>query len=397
MNQFQKEGKMKKFITLFLVGFFGFSAVFMGSVGSTLAAKEIKIGTILNLTGPIAFIGPIFKNGIIQALEEVDYTVGGRKIVLIPEDAAADMNVCLEKAKKLVERDRVNIILGPLMGDAHMAIAPYLANKKVISATFYCGDLELTKYKNWFIYPTTLVGLTVPVGYYASELGYKTMITAGTDYAGGHGFIKGIKLAFEEKGGEVVQQVWWPVGNKDFGPYLSSLKKADTIGYFVEGPSAAQLFLSQYHEFGVKIPLLGTTLAADMPDQITSQLGDSVVGLQGQALYMANMDTPINKQWVAAMEKRFGQTPGGLESNSYAITRAILAALQATGGDDAYDTLWPALLKVNIDTPQGPLSISPEGIAVTNGYIAELMKKDGGYYWQAIKTYEGVVDPRLKK
>jgi len=307
------------------------------------------------------------------------------------------MNVCLQKAKKLVERDKVNIIIGPLMGDAHMAIAPYLADKKVITSTFYCGDLELTKYKNWFIYPTTLVGLTAPVGYYAAELGYKTMITAGTDYAGGHGFIKGIKLAFEEKGGEVVQQVWWPVGNKDFGPYLSSLKKADVIGYFVEGPSAAQLFLSQYHEFGVKTPLLGTTLAADMPDQITSQLGDSVVGLKGQALYMANMDTPMNKKWVAAMTKQFGQTPGGLESNSYAITRAILTALKATGGDDSYSKLWPALLKVKIETPQGPLSVSPEGIAITNGYIAELKKKDGGYYWQAIKTYEGVVDPRVKK
>lgn len=390
---------MKKVVILLLVCAFGFSVAFLGSPEQVKAADKepIKIGSILNLTGPIAFIGPLFKNGIVKALEEENYMVGGRKIVLIPEDAAADMNVCLQKAKKLVERDKVNIIIGPLMGDAHMAIAPYLADKKVITSTFYCGDLELTKYKNWFIYPTTLVGLTAPVGYYAAELGYKTMITAGTDYAGGHGFIKGIKLAFEEKGGEVVQQVWWPVGNKDFGPYLSSLKKADVIGYFVEGPSAAQLFLSQYHEFGVKTPLLGTTLAADMPDQITSQLGDSVVGLKGQALYMANMDTPMNKKWVAAMTKQFGQTPGGLESNSYAITRAILTALKATGGDDSYGKLWPALLKVKIETPQGPLSVSPEGIAITNGYIAELKKKDGGYYWQAIKTYEGVVDPRVKK
>jgi len=390
---------MKKVVILLLVCAFGFSVAFLGSPEQVKAADKepIKIGSILNLTGPIAFIGPLFKNGIVKALEEENYMVGGRKIVLIPEDAAADMNVCLQKAKKLVERDKVNIIIGPLMGDAHMAIAPYLADKKVITSTFYCGDLELTKYKNWFIYPTTLVGLTAPVGYYAAELGYKTMITAGTDYAGGHGFIKGIKLAFEEKGGEVVQQVWWPVGNKDFGPYLSSLKKADVIGYFVEGPSAAQLFLSQYHEFGVKTPLLGTTLAADMPDQITSQLGDSVVGLKGQALYMANMDTPMNKKWVAAMTKQFGQTPGGLESNSYAITRAILTALKATGGDDSYSKLWPALLKVKIETPQGPLSVSPEGIAITNGYIAELKKKDGGYYWQAIKTYEGVVDPRVKK
>ncbi len=393
-----KEGKkMKKFVILFLAVGLMVSPMFFGGVGTAQAAKTIKIGTILNLTGPIAFIGPLFKNGIVLALEEVNYTVGGKKIELIPEDAAADMNVALEKAKKLVERDEVNIILGPLMGDAHMAIAPYLANKKVLTASFYCGDLELTKYKNWFIYPTTLVGLTAPVGYYAAELGHKTMITAGTDYAGGHGFIKGIKMAFEEKGGKIVQEVWWPVGNKDFGPYLTSLKKADTIGYFVEGPSAAQLFLSQYRDFGVKIPLLGTTLAADMPQQITSQLGDWVLGLKGQALYMADMDTAINKTWVKKMTKRFGQAPGGLEANSYAITKTILAALKATGGDDSFDKLWPALLKVKIDTPQGPLAVSPEGVALVNNYIVELKKKGDQYYWDPIKTYKAVEDPRLKK
>jgi branched-chain amino acid transport system substrate-binding protein len=388
---------MKKLMTSVLAIVLLCSFAIFGSAGMAQAEEVLKIGTILNLTGPIAFIGPLFKNGIVKALEEVDYTVGGRKIELIPEDAAADMNVALEKAKKLVERDKVNIIIGPLMGDAHMAIAPYLAGKKVLTATFYCGDIELTKYKNWFIYPTTLVGLTVPVGYYAAELGHKTMITAGTDYAGGHGFIEGIKLAFEEKGGEVVQQVWWPVGNQDFGPYLTGLKEADVIGYFVEGPSAAQLWVSQYHEFGIKIPLLGTTMAADMPHQILSQIGDAVIGLKGQALYMATREDPVNQKWVKEMTERFDQTPGGLESNSYAITKAILAALEATGGNDSYDKLWPALLNVNIQTPQGPLEISPEGVAVTSNYIAEVKKKDGIYYWDPIKTYERVMDPRLKK
>jgi len=388
---------MKKLITLFLVVAVLASFAVVGSAERARAAETLKIGTILNLTGPIAFIGPLFKNGIVMALEEVNYTVGGRKIELIPEDAAADMNVCLEKSKKLVERDKVNIILGPLMGDAHMAIAPYLAGKKVVTASFYCGDIELAKYKNWFIYPTTLVGLTVPVGYYAADLGYKTMITAGTDYAGGHGFIKGIKLAFEERGGTVVQEVWWPVGNQDFGPYLSGLKDADCIGYFVEGPSAAQLWISQYHQFGVKTPLLGTTMAADMPDQILSELGDICIGLKGQALYLVTRKDPVNEKWVKAMTDRFGQTPGGLEFNSYAITRTILAALQATGGDDSYEKLWPALQKVKINTPQGPLEVSPEGVAITSNYIAEVKKKGDRYYWDPIKTYERVVDPRLKK
>ena len=388
---------MKKVLTILLVGVFVFSAVLIGVVNQAAAAETIKIGAILNFTGPIAFIGPIFKNGIVKALEEVNYTVNGKKIELIAEDAAADMNICMQKSRKLVERDKVNIIIGPLMGDAHMAIAPYLADKKVVAATLYCGDLELTKYKNWFIYPTTLVGLTAPVGYYAAELGHKTMITAGSDYAGGQGFIKGIKMAFEEKGGKVVQQVWWPVGNKDFGPYFSSLKKADTMAYFVEGPSAAQLFLSQRHEFGIKVPLLGTTLAADMPDQIISQLGDPVLGLTGQALYMASLDTPVNKKWVSEMTKQFGQTPGGLEANSYAITRAIIVALQATGGDDSYEKLWPALKKVKIDTPQGPLAVSPEGVALVDNYIVELKEKEGKFYWDPIKTYRAVEDPRLKK
>jgi branched-chain amino acid transport system substrate-binding protein len=394
----QEEGnKMKKIITVFLAIAFIVSFTVVGSVEQARAAEVIKIGSILNLTGPIAFIGPLFKNGIVKALEEVNYTVAGRKIELIPEDAAADMNVVLEKTKKLVERDKVNIIIGPLMGDAQMAIAPYLEGKKVLTATFYCGDIELTKYENWFIYPTTLVGLTLPVGYYAAELGHKTMITAGTDYAGGHGFIKGIKLAFEEKGGKVVQQVWWPVGNIDFGPYLSSLQPADVIGYFVEGPSAAQRWISQYHEFGVKVPLLGTTMAADMPEQILSEIGEKVIGLKGQALYLITRDDPVNAKWVKEMTDRFGQEPGGLESNAYAITRTILSALEATGGDDSFDKVWPAMLNVKIDTPQGPLEVSPEGVALVNNYIAEVKKKEGTYYWYPIKTYEKVADPRLKK
>ena len=74
---------MKKAKILFLVVGLLVSPLFFQ--GNAQAADPIKIGTILNLTGPIAFIGPLFKNGIVMALEEANYTVGGRKIELIPE------------------------------------------------------------------------------------------------------------------------------------------------------------------------------------------------------------------------------------------------------------------------------------------------------------------------
>jgi len=70
---------MKKFLTLLLAGVFVCSLVLIGSADKAEAGKTIKIGTILNLTGPIAFIGPLFKNGIVKALEEINYTVNRQK------------------------------------------------------------------------------------------------------------------------------------------------------------------------------------------------------------------------------------------------------------------------------------------------------------------------------
>jgi len=388
---------MKKYISIILPVIIVLSIV-VGSLGSSNAAEVIKIGTILNFTGPNAFIGPLFKNGIVKALEETNYLVAGKKIKLIAEDAANDMNITLEKTKKLVERDKVNIILGPLMGDAHMATAPYLANKKVLSTTLYCGSIELnTKYKGWLTYPNTLVGIMVPAGQFAADSGYKTMITIGADYAGGRGFIEGVKLGFEEKGGKVVQQIWVPVGTNDFGPYLSSLKKADSVAYFLEGPSPAQRFLLQYSQFGIKMPLVGTGMAAQLIQPILKAIGKNILGLRGQAHYLSNRKDPLNEKWVKEMTDRFGQAPGAFELNSYSLTRAVIAGLEATGGDDSFDKLWPAMLKIKIDTPQGPLSFAPNGIAITDGYIVEVKIKDGNYNLDPIQTYKRVTDPRLKK
>ncbi len=104
----------------------------------------------------------------------------------------------------------------------------------------------------------------------------------------------------------------------------------------------------------------------------------------------------INKKWVKAMEKRFGMTPGGLANNSYCITSSILAGLKATGGDETFSKLWPAVTGVKMDTPQGPLSYTPEGVALVNGYIVEAKKEGERYFWDPIKVYPSVRDPRLK-
>ena len=195
----------------------------------------------------------------------------------------------------------------------------------------------------------------------------------------------------------MIQQIWTPVGTTDFGPYLTTLKKADCLGYFFAAPTTQQRFLTQVKEFQIKVPLLSTIMSGQLIGPFLSEFGDMALGLRGQAIYLPSRKDPLNEKWVKEMTERFGKMPGGFESNAYSVTKAILAGLEATGGDDSFEKLRPAILKIKIDTPQGPLRFGPEGIAITNNYIAEVKKKNDQYYLDAIKTYENVIDPRLNK
>jgi ABC-type branched-subunit amino acid transport system substrate-binding protein len=162
---------MRRTIITLLAIVFVFSLNFAHPIENAVAAEPIKIGAILNYTGPAAMLGPLFKNGIVMAIEEHNNQIAGRPIELIVEDAAGDPNICLEKARKLVERDKVKIIIGPLMGDAQLAVAPYAARKKVLITTLYCGGIDLVEHGNYLIYPSTTVSLTIPVGLYARDMG----------------------------------------------------------------------------------------------------------------------------------------------------------------------------------------------------------------------------------
>jgi branched-chain amino acid transport system substrate-binding protein len=390
--------KMKKFMALFLAVAFLASFMVLGSVEKARAAKTIKIGVLLDFTGPISSVGPPFQRGIEYAFEEIDYTIAGKKIKLIIADSSSDPTIAMEKTKKLVEHDKVHVIIGPLMGDQQMSIAPYVKGKGVIVTTLYAGVGDIVEHGMFLVYPTTCVGLTLPAGWYAHDQGHRKMITLGADYAGGHLFMKGAKEGFEAKGGSVIQELWPPVGTADYGPTISTLnREADVIVAFLAGPTEFQRFLPQYKSFGIKIPVIGTTVGTDLPSPVITEMGDAVKGMQGQAIYIATRDDPTNNTFQAGFKKRFDKEADALEALSYCISKAVQAGLEATGGDDSFDKLWPAILASDIVTPQGRLSWTPHGVAVTDVYIAEAKEKAGKLSWEPVKIYKQVQDPRFPK
>jgi branched-chain amino acid transport system substrate-binding protein len=400
-NHFKNKGgfKMKKQRYLLLVIAVITFLPFVGTTNTARAAEPIKIGAILDFTGPVADLGPKFKAGIELALEEAGYKVAGRDIKLIVEDGATDVTTALDKFKKLVEKDGIHICIGPLMGDAHLAIAPYAAENKVLITSLINGMYETIKYKTYIIYPTTVDAQTYPFGQYAfQKLGYKSVITIGANYAGKIGYANGFAKGFQDAGGTLVQQLWPAVGSPDYSPFISTFKKADVVMYALEGPGPVSRFIYQYRQAGLKMPMVTITQDGDYTPEALKELGDIALGIKGESSYSWQIDTRINKKFVQAIKGKTKVVPSCSEQNAFTLANVVLAGLKATNGDDSFGKLWPAVLKLKMDTPQGPLSFTPEGVAITDMYVTEAQKKDGEYVLSPpLFTVKAVRDWRLPK
>lgn len=337
------------------------------------------------------------KEGLEWLLEETKYTVAGRPIKLIIEDeGGADASVALEKAKKLATVDKVKIVYGPLHSGQAMATAPFLAENKVVQVGPMGKDMAALKWRHYILPWGTHDTQGMPLGWYAyDKLGYRKVVSLGSDYVAGHRFVAGAVEEFKKKGGTVLQQQWAPAGTADFGPYLTGMKEADAILTWLGGAELMR-FIKQHKDFGVKMPVIQVT-----GDQLRAthmkELGSLILGAVSSLNYTSTIDNPANKKLVAAFQAKFGKDRN-LERDvycSYNCLEVILAGLGATKGDDSFEKLYPAILALKLDTALGPITFHPSGYGIVNGYIAQVKMIEGKMLWQAIHTYPGVRDPRL--
>lgn len=357
--------------------------------------EPIKLGALLSFTGPMAFSGPLVIDGITLRLEQANYQVAGRPIELVVGDAATDTSVALEKAKKMVEMDKVCFIIGPMISGIRMGLHPYLAEQKTLTISIHSDPLEATEYGTALLFPSTLLMASLPVAQYASEeLGYRTATCVGADYVAGHTYIEAVAEQFEKLGGRAIQKQWAPLGTMDWGPYLVNLKKADCVAVWTIDSDIVP-FMQQYREFGLDMPII-------MPEAMTitsamiAEKGELFKGIvAGNIFYYWGLDNPANKEFVAAFEAKYGRKPEHHEGNAYIATSIFLAGLEKTGGDTSFERLREAILGLEMETPGGPLSFLPNGLALTNIYICDVRVVDGEWVWYTIKTYVQPRDPRL--
>ena len=369
----------------------GTSAFPMPSIAQ---AAPIKVGVMTVKTGPLAAGGIHCEEGITTFLKERDFTLSGRKIELIVADTGGNPAGAKTKAVELVERDKVNMIMGPFAAFEHLAIVDYLAQNKI--PTFgYAGAEDVTQRKaNPYIVRASdsAAQCMYPAADFAfKELKVKRAITMCDDFAFGHEQVGGFQRAFEDLGGRVVKKLWSPLATPDYTPFISQIQDCDVVCLGLTGSNPLK-FVKQYAELGLKQPIVGGSTVAD--DSIMKSYGDEAIGMYSSIPYSLDTDNESNKKFIASIRKYYGNDIGiGLYNAGYYVNGQILeAALKTTGGKiDDPDAFIKAVKAVSLtDTPRGPISFDEYGNVVIENYIRKAEKVDGKIVNKTVKVYHKV-------
>ena len=354
--------------------------------GTAQAAESIKIGGLFELTGFLAPIGKDAQQGALLAIEQTGGKLLGRPIEFITEDSATDVPTSMDKMRKLVEVNKVRIIVGPIFGGSQDAMGGYADKVQVPVITIPSGQNSNVLKNKWtFLAGGTDEGNGFPMGIYAAEkLGYKTATTLGADFAAGHEFIGGFVQGFESKGGKIIQQQWYPPGTTNMMPFLIAAKKADSLVTWWPGADAFAGF-KQYRELKIKMPIVQPEDGGITGNPVANKhLGDVAVGAHATVLYSYLANTSGNKEFVAAYKKKYGVLPSPLAGCGYVSTQIALEALKKAGLKSSQKELKQALFGLKMDTIHGPLSFNKWRIAT---YTTPVVKIDKNLVPEIVAEY----------
>src|SRR5437016_4047503 len=229
-------------------------------------SSPFKIGLLTVKTGPLAQGGIQMEQGIAAFLKEKNNTLGGVKVELLVADTGGNPAGAKTKAQEVIERDKVNVILGPLAAFELLAITDYVRDQSTpLISLAAAEDVTQRKANPFVIRPSATSAQCCHVmgDYAAKDLGYKRAATFSEDFAFGYEQMSGFQRAFEDNGGKVVKKLWPPLVTPDYTPYIAQIGNVDCVFNGFAGSNPVK-FMRAYADLGMKrIPLLGGWTAMD--------------------------------------------------------------------------------------------------------------------------------------
>jgi branched-chain amino acid transport system substrate-binding protein len=361
------------------------------TAGAAQASDTIKIGLLVPQEGVFTDPGNDSIRLFRMALDEYKNEVAGKKIewVIGPSDATPDTAV--RQARRLIEQEGVDLIIGPLSGSEGIAMRDYaktVPNKTIINGT--SAALETTwvdPAPNFFRFNTDGSQWGYGLGsYVVNEKGWKRIATVAADYSFGYTNFLGFALDFCRAGGDIVERHWTPLGNSDFGSVIAALPDDIDAVYLGLGATDALNFLNQYEQAGGDTNLIGGSILADQ--SVLSARGRAKELLIGTPMSGSQADDWDDPNWQAFIQRYRDAYPEGerypspslYATNYYNATMAALKALEAIGGelDDDQANFHAALSALELDAPNGRITLDQNRQAIGSTFITEVIEGEDG-------------------
>jgi branched-chain amino acid transport system substrate-binding protein len=355
-------------------------------------AAPFKLGLLTVKTGPLAQGGIQMEQGVVTYLKEKNYTFSGRKVDFISADTGGNPAGAKTKAQELIERDKVDVIVGPLAAFELLAITDYIAQQKTpLLSLAAAEDMTQRRPNPYFLRAsaTSAQAMHPMADYAAKEMKFKRIITISEDFAFGYEQMGGFQQTFEDAGGKILKKLWPPIVTPDYTPYLAQIADCDAVCQGFAGSNPLR-FMKQYAAAGLKFPVVTGETGGD--DALMRAFGDEALGMISCCPYTLDLQTESNKRFVAAMQKDYNVDPGFYAAGLYVNAMVVDAGLQKAGGkSDNKEELIKALRSVSLtDTPRGPVRFDHFGNVIGDFYIRHVEKVGGKFANKTIKTYKNV-------
>lgn len=337
---------------------------------------EVKVGTIVPLTGKVASFGQSAKEGVLLAEKQINDAGGvkGKKVKFLIEDDQGDQNVALNVFNKLVDQENVDVILGPLTSAPTLAISPKAGVSKVPMLTPAATEPTVTKIGNGYVFRGCYIDSFQ--GEAMSKFSKETLKqeTVAILYNIGSDFSKGIaesfKKDFEKRGGKVVAFESYNNDDKDFNAQLTKIKGTNADGLFLpDYYNVVGLIAKQAKNIGVKSTLIGVD--GWESDELFSIAGDSINGSYHINHFFAYDKEETVAKFVKEYEELYKRKPDTLAALFYDGAMTVAKALNEANSLDKEDVV-KALKSVEIKGVTGNIRFGEDNSAVKDAVILKI-------------------------
>lgn len=333
----------------------------------------IKIGFLGVLSGPQGALGQDQYDGFMLVVNRNGGKLGGHAVDVIKEDSQLKPDLATQVVQKLLERDNVPIITGVTFSTILNAVYRPIEEKGVFlilsngaPSSFAGANCSALRYvTSWQNDEQAEV-----VGAYANSKNYKRMVLMAPNFQGGRDYVSGFKRLYK---GEVLDQIYTPLGQTDYSAELSKVASLKPDAVFVFYPGGMGInFVRQYRQAGLlnKIPLL----SASTTDGITLQaLKKMALGVVSGSFWGPDTPTQASKEFVEQFEKKYGRIPSQYAAQSYDAALLLDSAIAKVNGNVRdKDAFSKALKQADFKSVRGSFKFNNNNFPIQDMHVYQV-------------------------